>query len=115
MNQELLKEITQEQINAEVPSFRPGDTLRVGVKIKAGEKERIQFFEGLVISRKGSGISATFTLRKISGGIGVERMFPVHSPILDSIKVMRKGKVRRAKLGYIRGLSAKQSRIKERK
>ncbi len=115
MNQELLREITQEQMNSNIPAFRSGDTLRVGVRIKEGDKERIQYFEGVVISRKGSGISSTFTLRKVSNGIGVERMFPVHSPILESVKVMRKGKVRRAKLGYIRGLSAKKARIKERK
>ncbi len=115
MNQELLREITKEQINSDVPAFRSGDTLRVGVRIKEGDKERIQYFEGVVISRKGSGVSATFTLRKMSSGIGVERMFPVNSPILESVKVMRKGKVRRAKLGYIRGLSAKKARIKERK
>ncbi len=115
MNQELLKEITTSQINTEVPSFRTGDTLRVGVHIKEGNRERVQFFEGVVIGRKGHGVSATFTVRKMSNGIGVERIFPVNSPAIESIKVMRTGKVRRAKLGYIRGLSAKKARIKERK
>ncbi len=97
-----IDEITKKQINPSIPEFRVGDTVRVGVKIIEGKKERVQAFEGIVISRKGSGVSETFTVRKISGGIGVERTFPVHSPKLDSITVTRKGKARRAKLYYAR-------------
>lgn len=96
-----------------VPSFKAGDTVSVYYKIKEGQKERIQIFEGLVISRKGTSIKETFTVRKISYGIGTERIFPIHSKQIEKIKVLRKGKVRRAKLYYIRGLSKKASRIKE--
>ena len=115
MSQQLLNEITQEYQKPEVPDFRAGDSVKVSVKIKEGNKERIQVFEGLVIKRQGGGISETFTVRKISYGIGVERTFPVHSPQVEKIDVVRRGKVRRARLFYIRGLSAKQSRIKERR
>jgi large subunit ribosomal protein L19 len=97
----------------EVPSFKAGDTVSVYYKIKEGQKERIQIFEGLVISRKGTSIKETFTVRKISYGVGTERIFPIHSKQIEKIKVLRKGKVRRAKLYYIRGLSKKASRIKE--
>ena len=97
----------------EIPSFKAGDTVSVYYKIKEGEKERIQIFEGIVISRKGSSIRETFTVRKISYGIGTERIFPIHSKQIDKIEVIRKGRVRRAKLYYIRGLSKKASRIKE--
>ena len=96
-----------------VPSFKAGDTVSVYYKIKEGQKERIQIFEGLVISRKGTSIKETFTVRKISYGIGTERIFPIRSKQIEKIKVLRKGKVRRAKLYYIRGLSKKASRIKE--
>ena len=96
-----------------IPSFKAGDTVSVYYKIKEGQKERIQIFEGLVISRKGTSIKETFTVRKISYGVGTERIFPVHSKQIEKIKVLRKGKVRRAKLYYIRGLSKKASRIKE--
>ena len=112
--QELIQAITSSYIK-EVPSFGPGDTVKVYVKIKEGNRERIQMFEGLVIKRQGGGISETFTVRKISYGIGVERTFPVHSPSIDRIEVARFGKVRRAKLHYIRTLSAKASRIKEKR
>ena len=115
MSQQLIKEITKEYLRDDIPEFRPGDTVRVNVKIKEGNRERIQAFEGLVIKRRGSGISETFTVRKISYGIGVERTFPVHSPNVASIQVLRYGKVRRAKLHYIRTLSAKAARIKERR
>jgi large subunit ribosomal protein L19 len=115
MSQELLREVSSEYIKPDVPSFAPGDTVVVAVNIKEGNRERIQNFEGLVIKRQGSGVAETFTVRKISYGIGVERTFPVHSPLVDSITVKRRGKVRRARLHYIRGLSAKQSRIKEKK
>ena len=97
----------------DIPSFKAGDTVSVYYKIKEGEKERIQIFEGIVISRKGSSIRETFTVRKISYGIGTERIFPIHSKQIDKIEVIRKGRVRRAKLYYIRGLSKKASRIKE--
>ncbi|MCL2522070.1 MAG: 50S ribosomal protein L19 [Erysipelotrichales bacterium] len=111
--QALIEAITKDYLKNE-NEFRPGDTVKVSVKIKEGEKERIQLFEGLVIKKQGGGVSETFTVRKISYGIGVERTFPVHAPTIDKIEVVRKGKVRRAKLHYIRGLSAKASRIKER-
>ena len=114
MSQQLIAEITKEYMKNDVPEFRPGDTVKVFVKIKEGDKERIQLFEGLVIKRRGGGISETFTVRKISYGVGVERTFPVNAPIIDKIQVVRKGKVRRAKLNYIRTLSAKAARIKER-
>ena len=97
----------------EIPEFKSGDTVAVSYKIKEGEKERIQIFEGIVISRSGASIRETFTVRKISYGIGTERIFPVHSKQIDKIDVKKKGKVRRAKLYYIRGLSKKASRIKE--
>lgn len=110
---DLVRAIAQEQLRTDVPSFRPGDTLRVHVKVREGQRERIQVFEGIVIRRRGSSISETYTVRKISYGVGVERTFPVHSPKIDHIDVMRRGKVRRAKLHYLRGLSGKAARIKE--
>ena len=113
MKLDLVEKITKEQMRDDVPNFKAGDTVRVFVRIKEGEKSRIQMFEGVVIARNNGGIGATFTVRKISGGIGVERTFPVHSPIIDHIEVTRRGKVRRAKLTYLRGLSAKNARIKE--
>ncbi len=112
--QALIAELTQQYIK-EVPVFKAGDTVKVYVKIKEGNRERIQLFEGLVIKKQGGGISETFTVRKVSYGVGVERTFPVHSPVIDSIEVMRVGKVRRAKLYYIRTLSAKAARIKEKR
>lgn len=112
--QALINEITAEYLQ-DRPSFRAGDTVKVYVKIVEGETHRIQAFEGLCIKRQGAGISETFTVRKISYGIGVERTFPVHAPAIDKIEVLRKGKVRRAKLYYIRTLSAKAARIKERR
>ena len=119
MAKNLIEKITEKQINPNVPEFRVGDTVCVDCKIieeKGGkEKERIQKFEGIVISRKGTGATETFTVRKISSGVGVERTFPVHAPNVDKIEVVRKGKVRRAKLNYIRKLSAKATRIKERR
>lgn len=113
MNQELLKEITQEQIRQDIPAFRPGDTLKVHVKVIEGTRERIQVFEGVVIKRRGAGISETFTVRKVSYGVGVERTFPLHTPKIDKIEVVRHGKVRRAKLYYLRNLTGKAARIKE--
>ncbi|WP_332237443.1 50S ribosomal protein L19 [Sporolactobacillus sp. KGMB 08714] len=108
----ILDEITREQLRNDIPDFRPGDTLKVHVKIIEGTHERVQIFEGVVIKRHGSGISATFTVRKISYGVGVERAFPVNSPKIDKIEVVRHGKVRRAKLYYLRNLRGKKARIK---
>ena len=113
MNMQLVEQITKKQLRTDIPAFRPGDTLKVYVKIKEGDKFRVQLFEGVCIARKGSGISETFTVRKISYQVGVERTFPVHSPIIDRIEVAKIGKVRRAKLHYLRGLSGKAARIKE--
>ncbi len=115
MSQQLINEITKEYMKNDVPEFRPGDTVKIYVRIKEGEKERLQVFEGLVIKRRGGGISETFTVRKNSYGVGVERTFPVHAPIIGKIEVVRRGIVRRAKLNYIRTLSAKAARIKERR
>lgn len=112
MNQ-LVRDITKEQLRQDIPNFRPGDTLKVYVKVIEGTRERIQLFEGVVIKRRGGGISETFTVRKISYGVGVERTFPLHSPKLDKIEVARRGKVRRAKLYYLRGLRGKAARIEE--
>ena len=112
--QKLIEEITKEQLKTDLPTFRPGDTVRVHVNIVEGTRERVQVFEGVVIKRRGGGISETFTVRKISYGVGVERTFPLHSPRLDKIEVLRRGKVRRAKLFYLRKLRGKAARIKER-
>lgn len=109
-----LMEVEKEYLRDDVPDFRPGDTLRVHVRVREGEKERIQAFEGVCIARKHGGVSETFTVRKISGGVGVERIFPLHSPIIASIDVVRRGRVRRAKLYYLRNLRGKAARIKER-
>jgi large subunit ribosomal protein L19 len=106
---------TQKEWLRDVPPFRPGDTLRVNVRVKEGEKERIQAFEGVCIARRGSGVSETFTVRKISNGVGVERIFPVHSPMLAEVHVVRRGRVRRAKLYYLRNVTGKATRIKEKK
>ncbi len=113
MNLNLVNEITKNQMRTDVPDFRPGCTVRVDVRIKEGDKSRIQAFEGVVIVKQGSGIGETFTVRKMSSGIGVERTFPVHSPVIDKITVLRRGKVRRSKLFYLRGRSGKAARIKE--
>ena len=110
---EIIREITKEQLKSDLPAFRPGDTVKVHVKVVEGTRERIQVFEGVVIKRRGSGISETFTVRKISYGVGVERTFPVHSPKIDRLEVVRRGKVRRAKLYYLRNLRGKAARIKE--
>jgi large subunit ribosomal protein L19 len=108
-------ETQKEYLRDDVPAFRPGDTLRVNVRVREGDKERIQAFEGVCIARKHGGVSETFTVRKISGGVGVERIFPLHSPSLESITVVRQGRVRRAKLYYLRNLRGKAARIKERR
>lgn len=109
----VIDKIIEKQKNPNVVEFRVGDTVNVGVKIREGNKERVQGYEGTVVARKGSGISETFTVRKISYGVGVERTFPVHSPKIDSIQVIKKGKVRRAKLTFLRNVVG-QYRIKER-
>lgn len=109
----IIREITEGQLRQDIPQFRAGDTLRVHVKVKEGQRERIQIFEGVVIQRRGGGISETFTVRKVSYGVGVERTFPLHSPRIEKIEVIRRGKVRRAKLYYLRNLRGKAARIKE--
>src|SRR5690625_3486405 len=109
----LIREITSEQLRTDLPEFRAGDNVNVHVKITEGARERIQIFEGVVLKRRGTGISETFTVRKISYGVGVERTFPLHSPIIDHIEVTRRGKVRRAKLYYLRNLRGRAARIKE--
>ena len=108
-------ETQKEYLRDDHPSFRPGDTLRVNVRVREGEKERLQAFEGVCIGRKHGGVQETFTVRKISGGIGVERIFPLHSPMIASIDVVRQGRVRRAKLYYLRALRGKAARIRERR
>jgi large subunit ribosomal protein L19 len=102
------------QMNANLPTFRPGDTVNVHVRVVEGEKERIQQFQGVVISKRGSGINSTFTVRKVSDGVGVERIFPMHSPRIAKIERVKEGKVRRAKLYYLRKLAAKQVQQKTR-
>ncbi|MEK7432306.1 MAG: 50S ribosomal protein L19 [Cyanobacteriota bacterium] len=114
MSQQLLRDVTAEQLKKDLPEISVGDTVKLAVKIVEGGKERIQNYEGVVIAKKGDGVSQTITVRKVFRGIGVERIFPVNSPMLDSIKVMRKSVVRRAKLYYLRGLTEKATRLKER-
>ncbi|MET3575271.1 50S ribosomal protein L19 [Bhargavaea ullalensis] len=109
----IIADITKEQLRTDLPTFRPGDTVRVHVKVVEGTRERIQVYEGVVIKRRGGGISETFTVRKISYGVGVERTFPVHTPKIAKLEVIRRGKVRRAKLYYLRNLRGKAARIKE--
>ena len=113
MDLSLVEKITREQLRTDMPAFKVGDTVKVHVRIKEGAKTRIQMYEGVVVDRNNGGIGATFTVRKISSGVGVQRTFPVHSPIIDKIEVVRRGRVRRAKLTYLKGLSAKNARIKE--
>lgn len=113
--QQLIDEITKEQLRTDHPDFRAGDTVKVHVKVVEGSRERIQVFEGVVIKRQNGGIAETFTVRKLSFGIGVERTFPLHSPRVAKIEVSRRGIVRRAKLYYLRNLRGKAARIKERK
>ena len=110
----LIEAITHEQLRSDLPDFRPGDTVRVHARIVEGERERIQLCEGVVIKRRGQGISEMYTVRKISNGVGVERTFPVHSPRVAKIEVLRQGRVRRAKLYYLRNLRGKAARIPER-
>src|SRR5215217_3427576 len=111
----LIHELDQASIRKDIPAFRPGDTLKVHVKVVEGTRSRIQVFTGVVISRAGDGIREAFTVRKVSFGVGVERTFPLHSPIIDKIEVERRGDVRRAKLYYLRGLRGKAAKIKEKR
>jgi large subunit ribosomal protein L19 len=110
-----LHDVEKEYLRSDLPEFRPGDTLRVHVKVSEGDKQRIQVFQGVVIARRGTGTNEAFTVRKMSGSFGVERVFPIHSPVIDRIEVVRRGRVRRAKLYYLRGLRGKAARIEERR
>ncbi|MFB3818957.1 MAG: 50S ribosomal protein L19 [Candidatus Methylomirabilales bacterium] len=112
---QLIQAVEEAQKKKELPAFRPGDTLRVQVKVVEGDKERLQAFEGICIRRRGGGLSESFTVRKVTYGVGVERTFPIHSPSIDRIEVLRHGVVRRAKLYYLRKLRGKAARIKERR
>jgi len=112
---ELLRSVEERYLRDDIPEFRPGDTVRVNVKVKEGEKERIQAFEGVVIRKRGSGTGATFTVRKVSYGVGIERTFPLHAKVIDSIEVLKRGIVRRARLYYLRERKGKAARIKEKK
>jgi len=111
----LVAEVAQSALKQDIPDFRPGDTVRVHVKVIEGNRSRVQVFAGVVISRTGSGIAEAFTVRKISFGVGVERTFPLHSPIIDKVEVERRGDVRRAKLYYLRNLRGKAAKIKEKR
>lgn len=113
MNTNIVNEVTARQIKKDVPEFKAGDTVKVSVRIIENNKERIQVFQGVVMQRRGSGVSETFTVRKISAGVGVERTFPVHSPVLSKIEVVKHGKVRRSRITYLRNRSGKAARIKE--
>lgn len=110
---EIIKSIEAEQLKAEVPEFRVGDTVKVYGKIKEGNRERIQVFEGTVLKKQGTGVRATFTVRKISNGVGVEKTWPLHSPIVEKVEVVRRGKARRAKLNYLRQRTGKAAKVKE--
>ena len=110
----MIREILErEQMRMDIPNFSAGDTVRVHVRIKEGEKERLQSFEGVVLRRRGSGLGASFTVRKISYGVGVERIFPLHAPVIDRIEVVSRGKVRQSRIYYLRGLRGRAARIKE--
>jgi large subunit ribosomal protein L19 len=112
---DVIKQLEREQMRLDMPAFSPGDTVRVHVKIKEGDKERIQVFQGVVISKRKGGVSAAFTVRKVSYGVGVERIFPMHSPILDKVEIVTRGRVRRAKIYYLRKLRGKAARIREKR
>ena len=111
----LIQAVEEQHLRKDLPPFRPGDTVKVQVKVVEGDKERLQAFEGICIRRRGGGLSATFTVRKVTYGVGVERTFPLHSPTIDRVEVLRHGQVRRAKLYYLRKLKGKAARIKERR
>jgi large subunit ribosomal protein L19 len=110
----VIDQIEKDQMRTDLPSFKSGDTVKVHVRIKEAEKERVQIFEGVVIKKKKGGIRASFTVRKISYGVGVERIFPLHSPTVEKVEVIQRGRVRRSRLYYLRGLKGKAARIKER-
>ncbi|NNJ99548.1 MAG: 50S ribosomal protein L19 [Desulfatitalea sp.] len=112
---QVIRELEKEQMRMDLPDFLPGDTVRVHVKIKEGDKERIQVFQGVVIAKRKGGMNATFTVRKVSYGVGVERIFPFHSPILDRVEIVTRGRVRRAKIYYLRKLRGKAARIREKR
>lgn len=112
---DIVQEVGKQQLRSDLPDFGPGDTIRVNVRVREGDKERIQAFEGVCIARRGAGISETFTVRKVSAGVGVERVFPLHTPTIESIQVVRRGQVRRAKLYYLRQLRGKAARIREKR
>jgi large subunit ribosomal protein L19 len=111
---EKLDAVRREHLKENLPDFRPGDTVKVMVRVREGDKERLQAFEGVCIGRRGAGVSATFTVRKVSAGVGVERIFPLHSPSVAEVELVRRGRVRRAKLYYLKRLSGKAARIRER-
>ena len=111
----LMKTVQEKYMRNDIPEFRPGDTVRVFVKVKEGDKERIQAFEGVVIRKRGGGTDATFTVRKVSYGIGIERTFPMHAPVIEKVEVLKRGIVRRARLYYLRERKGKAARIKEKK
>lgn len=111
---EILRQIEQEQLKTDLPEFGAGDSVKVHIRVKEGKRERIQIFEGLVIKRQNGGIRETFTVRKLSFGVGVEKTFPLHSPVIEKIEVTRRGKVRRAKINYIRNRVGKAAKVKER-
>lgn len=113
MNTNIVNEVTASQLRHDIPDFKAGDTVKVSVRIIENKKERIQVFQGVVMQRRGSGVSETFIVRKISSGVGVERCFPVNSPAIAKIEVLRKGKVRRSRINYLRNRSGKAARIKE--
>jgi large subunit ribosomal protein L19 len=115
MGMELMDQLATEGLRTDMPKFDAGDTIKVMVKVKEGEKTRLQAFEGVVIARRGGGMGETFTVRKVSAGVGVERVFPLHAPLWATIEVVRRGRVRRAKLYYLRNLSGKAARIKEKR
>lgn len=112
---DVLRELEKEELRDDLPDFAPGDTIRVQYLVREGDKERTQAFEGVCIARRGSGLGETFMVRKVSAGIGVERIFPLHSPFVKEVKVIRRGRVRRAKLYYLRGLKGKGARIREKR
>jgi large subunit ribosomal protein L19 len=112
---ERMATVAREGLRTDIPKFSPGDTIRVMVRVREGDKERLQAFEGLCMGKRGGGVNETFRVRKVSAGVGVERVFPMHSPTLASVEVVRKGRVRRAKLYYLRKVSGKAARIKEKK
>ena len=115
MGMELMDQVAKEGLRTDAPRFDAGDTVKVMVRVKEGDKTRLQAFEGVCIARRGGGLGETFTVRKVSAGVGVERIFPLHSPLWATIEVVRRGRVRRAKLYYLRNLSGKSARIKEKR